>query len=578
MSFPTVSLRPFALLLFVVVLAFCQPVHAFPLPNFIEELIVVCGTLFGAGLLFWRSRQLRLTVWLLMWLILGALFVVSGWLHPAPFVSAKLFIGVFWFMGLLALVIGDQLDWDAEGERLSDVLAVALLAGALICAIGGFLHFYGLLGDFGRAYLPVVTGGRWRGLVGHSNFFAFICFLGMLAVGWVYAVRHLIGLPLAIFCLLVLATSLIGSGSRAVLVAWVFVIGVLFFLRRKEGVSPWLWVMLGSFFFYWAFRPIFFTLDDWAQTGVASAGSADVLSRGAVSSPRLEEWRVALDIILQNFWGGVGVGNYPGNSFQHRLDLALTSSNLLFVHSHNLILQLLAELGVAALIWLLALVGVAVTALKKTLSSRSRLLPVLVLASIQIYGMFEFPLWMMHFLVLHMLLLGALGGPAMVVKLKVGKVFSGIIFAAFLAVMIIYLPLTERLVWSYKQYFLRAPTDSRSYTFVDSMIRDPLLEPYGYLVYFANFDIAPASLGRERDVLLRFKNYMPYPAVLVRLSLVYMAGGDELKAQAVLLEMRRFYGDSHEGKLAEQIAATQKFFPDIPFERLKLPVAAKPAE
>ena len=576
MSNLVVAQRAFLLVLAVVGLAFCQPMHVFPLVNFIEELLVALGVLLAGALLFFSVRQLKLSLWMLMWAVFGALLALSAWLHPAPFVAYKLFAGVFWFVGFLALLIGDQLDWQADGQRLSGWLAKALLAIALLCAVGGFLRFYGLLGDLWRAYVPEPNSGRMTGLVGHSNFFAFISFIGLLAAGWLFNARRL-PLWLCLASVVILVAGLIASGGRAVLLAWAVVMALLLVGRAKAEVRRWLWFMLGAFVFYWLFKPVFFVFDQWLHglvlklgwVGGAGLDGSDVVARGATSTQRLDEWKVAIALIREHFWNGVGVGNYAVSSYQQHLEWSVVSPDGIFVHSHNSPLQLVVELGVAGLLWLLALLALAVSAFWRASADIGRLLPLLILLTLQIYGLLEFPLWMMHFLALHMLLVGALGGPVVLVKLRLGKVFATLLLLACVVASAIYLPLVERFVWSYRQYFLRQDVTAQEYAFVDRVIRDPMLEPFGYLLFFANFDLTAASLDREFAVLERFRNYLPYPHVLVRLAMVNMVKGDELAAQQVIKDMRVFYGEGRfEPVLLEQIAVNKKLFPGVMFEHL----------
>ena len=145
-------------------------------------------------------------------------------------------------------------------------------------------------------------------------------------------------------------------------------------------------------------------------------------------------------------------------------------------------------------------------------------------------------------------------------------------------VTVVYVPLMERFLWSYRQYFLRHEVVPQDYAFVDAVIRDPLLEPYGYMVYFANFDLSPISLDRERNALRRLRAYLPYPQILIRLAMVNLIDGAEQEAQKNLADMRAFYGEGYEAMLAEQIGPTQKMFPKVPFERLKVSESSKPVE
>lgn len=575
MSNAVAAKRAFLVVLFFLGLGFCQPMHVYPLVNFIEELVVALGVLGAASYLFWNVRQIRMTIWQLLWMVLGGLFALSAALHPAPFVSYKLMIGAFWLMGMLALVVGDQLDWEADGPRLSYLLATALLIIALACALGGFMRFYGLLGDTWRAYVPEPNNGRMTGMVGHSNYFAFINLFGLMSAGWLFNARR-IGYSLCLFSVLVLVAALVATGSRGVLVAWVSVAIVLLARRNEAQAARWFAVIAGAFIFYWLFKPLFFAFDHWfyalvlEQGWVAGAGTSgsDVVIRGAVSNQRLDEWKVTIELIRQNFWGGVGIGNYAVSSYEQHLRWGMASPDGIFTHSHNSAMQLFVELGVAGLGWVVALFVLAGKAFWRASVDQGRLLPLLIVMVIQLYGLVEFPMWLMHFLILNMLLVGALGGPAIIGRLKLGKLFSGLAVAGAMMILLIYAPIAERFVWSYRQSFIRADVDRSEYRFLDLAIRDPLLEPYGYLTYLVNFNLSAESLSTEKQALRRLEQYLPFPQVLVRSAMISMIEGDEERAQQTIAKLRAFYGSEAEPVLLGQIAANQARFPRAHFERL----------
>ncbi|MEK1939053.1 MAG: Wzy polymerase domain-containing protein [Pseudomonas sp.] len=578
----------FMLVLVVVGLAFCQPLHVFPLVNFVEELLVTLGVLFAAGLLFLSTKELKLSIWLFLWLGLGVLFVLSGWLHPAPFVAAKMLVGVYWLIGLLALLIGDQVDWSLDGERLARWLGFALVVTAMVCAVGGLLRNYGLLGHLWQFYFPEPFIGRMVGLVGHSNFFAYICLFGLLGVGYLFSKKHL-PLWFCLFCVLILVSGILGAGSRSVLVAWLATIAVLLMRFRVAAVKPWVFFLIGAFVFYWLFRPVFLAVDGWLSVYVVKHGfllgggsaNADIVGRGGLSAERLAEWKVTLELIRQHFWGGIGIGNYAAETFRQHLADGTQTPGALFLHSHNSPMQLVVELGVAGLLWLLALVGIAGAAFWQATKESTRLLPLLVVLAIQVYGLFEFPLWLMHFLALHMLLLGALGGREWVVQVKLGKLFAGLAFFAFAVGAFTYVPLAERFNWSYRQYFLQEKVTAQDYAFVVPLMKDPLLEPYGYQVYFANFNISEDMRDIERKALEGFRDYLPYGQTLVRLAVIRQIDGDKTGAQQVLAEMRAFYGNAFELVLEEQISVAQDKFPAVDFSGLllrKLPAVSESSQ
>lgn len=560
----------FCFLLVVIACALCVPLHLYPLTNYIEELLVSLGVLLAAGWLLWGRAQLRVSLCGLLWLALGGLFVMSVALHESAFLSGKLFYLFFWFIGALAILIGEQVDWGTE--RSSDLLAWIMMWCALVCGVFGLFRHFGMLWEGLGAFVPHVDSARMVGLIGHSNFFAYVCLLGLISIAWLYGRRKvsLIGLAaggaILVFCFLL-------SGSRSAMVAWVVLVSVLLLRRDGGQISRFNKTMIFLVVTSFLLLPFMPTLGRWLATTFPSGQIFDdrivaLGQRGVESSGRVVEWQIAWNLFLDNWWGGVGVGNYAGQSFERHVELGLPSPPGLFLHSHNSLLQLAVELGVAGAIWSVAVVFLMVRFGWRAMGDSYRVLPASVLLIFLVYSAFEFPLWIMHFLVLNLLLVGALVKRYVLVTLTMGRLFSVVLLLVLLSLSIIYVPLVERFYWSFVQYQHRAPVDASEYSFINPMLKDPVMEPYGYMIYFANFQMSQGSLENERATLERFRRYMPFAPLVARLAFVQVASGRLIEGRKSADDLRAFYGESADRYLLLQLKEASAAFPDSDFSIL----------
>lgn len=559
------------LALVMVAVSLNNPLHLYPLANFIEELLATLGVLVAAAWMLWRADRLRISVWSVLWGCLGGLFFLSSLVHDAAFSSGKLFYLLFWFIGALALLIGEQVDW--TDERVSTRIANLLFWACWIGAVGGFLRHFNLLWSGFSYVVPSVPSERMIGLIGQSNFFAYVCLVGLFSSAWLFQQRRLSALMLASGAFFILC--LVFTGGRSALVAWIAVAGFLLLRRRLLRVDRFVFVVVAGLFAFAAFKPIAEWINDWlldltSQTSLIDERLFSLAGRGMDGSSRLIEWQIALELLRDHPWFGVGVGNYAGQAFAKHVELGIPSSAAaLFLHSHSSPLQLLVELGVPGGLWLVALALLGGVHFWRASAQKERILPLCILMAFAVYGLFEFPLWMMPFLVLNLLLLSAMGGRSWSFKLKLGRLFSGVLAAAFFLAVLIYVPLIERFYWSFKQYLVRAPVSAGEYAFMDTLIRDPLMEPYGYLIYTANFQVSPATVPQELDILLRFRSYAPYPQLLARLAFVQVAAGDVAAGVETAAELGLYYGPSITNlNLKEQYSEAKRAFPNVDFSPL----------
>lgn len=555
-----------AFLLLLLAVSFSNPLHLYPLPNYIEELLSALAVMGAAAVVLWRVQALRFSAGTFIWLALGILFLFSAFFHPAAFKAGKASYLFYWLMGWLAILIGDQIDW--ESDATVDLIAWVFLWCALVGVIVGGLRYLDLLGVW-SAFIPNVVSPRMVGLIGHANYFAYLCLLGFFCGAWVWH-REKVATPWFLIVGLLMVTGLLLSGARSAPVAWAGLVVVLWL--RDRQVSRYRLALTVGLVAVLLMMPFVGSIAAWLSqfggTGLEDGRLSAIGPRGFGSTGRVQEWGIALAVLGDHPWLGVGVGNYAAEAYAEHLRQGVASPPGLFVHSHNSILQLAVELGVLGLLWCVLVVAALCFSGWKALQSEVKQLPVSILFVFGIYSLFEFPLWVMHFLVLNLLLVGCLSSPVVSLRLKLGKIFSSLLGGAFLVGVVIYVPLVERFYWSYRQYLVRAPVDANEYSFMNAMIRDPLMEPAGYMIYFANFQLSPKTLQQERDVLERFQRFLPYAPLMARLACVQAAMGDIEQAKKTAQDARVYYGAFADQHLAAAKAEAERVFPHTDFSVL----------
>ena len=366
-------------------------------------------------------------------LILVALTLFSGCLKTRPPAASYYFVAlavfwaaqarvmqlvytgmsdmVAWTFAILALLCWACRGWMARlgAERALSVLAGTLLLGAVLQAMVGWLQYTDLAGKFHGVLM--YRKGIVEGQLAQRNHFAHYLMWGMLAAGWLWAQRRLawfVAVPL----MLLIAATMGLTGSRTIF-GYVLAMAVLLPLYRLFsgclstrtvwglGLAAAL-VLLGQF----AVEPV---LDLFREGTITSA--ADRISSGSqiAGSGRGYEWQKAWQIFLSAPWFGHGWGSYPLYGFLTNVyptTFRPYETNVLFTHSHNSFLNLLAEMGIVGTA--LVLLGMA-WAIRGCFQRANAPAGVLILALISVslvHSTLEYPLWYVYFLSIFALFIG----------------------------------------------------------------------------------------------------------------------------------------------------------------------------
>ena len=375
-----------------------------PLSSFYLE----AGSLAGAVLLLLLSAlEGRLNVKLpaaSIYLLVLALF---WWLQAR--VMGLTFPGMndmaVWTFVILALAAWACRGWVAAfgQNRVVAVLAWALVLGALMQAVVSVMQFTGWAGlEMFRGIIAYRGLREVSGQLGQRNHLGHYLMWGALAASYLWAQRRMPAwLGVLLVCVLTVTLGLVNSRT---IFTYVLGVGLLLpFWRLLAGRE--------------ANRQIFIVLFVLLMTVVVQLGIGHVLNWFAevkydtalarvenssfAMSARDIEWRKAWMAFQAAPWWGYGWGGYAAQGFSINLSAkgySGNSLNVLFTHTHNIVLQFLVEIGVVGTILVL---GGFLLAIRRMLVRPANAASLLLLAMMTVslcHSMLEYPLWYIYFL------------------------------------------------------------------------------------------------------------------------------------------------------------------------------------
>ena len=269
-------------------------------------------------------------------------------------------------------------------------LAVAVLS-ALIAVIQVFLPSLPDGTSIARSGIP----GRAVGNLRQPNHLSSVLLWGAVAVIALLELRQL-GRQAAAWCLAALIAAVVLTASRTGLLS-VLLLALWGVLDRRLSRTARLLLLAtpGIYFLAWQ------GLSIWSETTHQTFGGAARLAETDISGSRFAIWRDTLELIRQQPWLGVGLGNF---NFAWSLTPLPHRPTAFFDHAHNLPLHLAAELGVplATLVVGLLLWGLwrILAAARHADVERGVALrcSFVFLLMIGLHSLLEYPLWYSYFL------------------------------------------------------------------------------------------------------------------------------------------------------------------------------------
>jgi O-antigen ligase len=222
-----------------------------------------------------------------------------------------------------------------------------------------------------------VPHDRASGNLRQPNQLATLMVWGLLATSYFWRrqpVRWLV------FSVPLLAT-LVATGSRTGMVS-LLLIAIVALLRSRRVR---LWRAKGWLALLLVVAPL-----AWIVGSIFTRSTAN-----AALSQRLALWRDVLEMISQHPWFGVGWGQL---NFAWTLTPLAGRAADVFDHAHSLPLQLAAELGVPLAALVMLLLGALLWRTRSALRGSDGATVMLLLATVLLHSLFEYPLWFSYFL------------------------------------------------------------------------------------------------------------------------------------------------------------------------------------
>jgi O-antigen ligase len=378
---------------------FLVPTKSPPIPSFHAELAaVVLGLLALTSLAAWNGRlDLPRVAWLPIAFVVLLLLQTGLGLIPYPQRAWLAAAYLIWAAALI--VLGGLLKQELGLDRVVAWIAWLVLAGALGSAVIGVMQHLESYAFLERWITPSSRQRVWANLA-QPNHLADYLMLGLVSAGYLYATGRLRWVY-ATGATLLIAYVLTLTGSRA---PWVYLAALtaLSIALRAGGCDPasgrrlqlYSGATLAAFTLLWFgaewIRPVL-------EMAPAPTSGARV-SQASAAEARPQLAQVAWRMFREHPFLGAGFGEFGIQHFLINADLPAPRPRGFNGHAHNLVLHVMAELGLLGLVALLAgglpwLLGLL----------RQPRVPALwwvagVAAVFAVHSFFEYPLWYAYFL------------------------------------------------------------------------------------------------------------------------------------------------------------------------------------
>ncbi len=466
--------------------------------------------------------------------LVGHAYATQAWLPGIYLAWASVLV-------ILSVWIREQLGI----ERSLAVFAWVLVAGGALSAAIGIAQYVDVTGVL--AFLVDAKGPSIHGNTGQRNHFATQIALASFALVYLRA-ENKVNRGLAMLLLAIFALVLTASSSRAAAVYLVagFLLALFSYRAARTIIHRRLLrgtaLLLALFLLFQHLLP---PLNDGYRYLLAAMGfdvsGLDMLVTMQRSASdgidvRLSEWHKAWLMFLESPLWGVGIGHYGWHSFNYQAlpEFAAISKPDLFNHSHNLVLQVLAELGIAGL---LALILLGIAWLRQVLplwKDPSHWLLLTLATVLLLHSNVEYPLWYSYFLGIAAILLGL--GDRSSVKIKftpsLGRFAAGATLVLSGAILLVTFQGFQHI--SHSSALVLTSTPQQATETLQAISKNPLLTPWAEATI--SYHVAPdkSALDRQLAMTTRVMEYRPSPLAVNR-QIVYLAlAGKTAEAHALM--------------------------------------------
>lgn len=508
------------------------PYRWLPIPNYYQDAIAYAlaavGT-FAVSIEAFRRRDPEIQVAMFAWapLLLAAILVIQQLVGRIHYVQH--FVLPFGALILAAATVTvSYRRFAARSEEALPVIAMALVAAGAVNALWGIVQVAGY--ELKGFELVERAPGPYRvaGLIAQPNQLSVVLLWSLLGLLYLWFTGRLAKLTAAVLALVFLI-ALAFAASRATYVYLFVVAPLLAYGLRRLRLPQW-WLPLAVVAVYPALD-----LTVRSLLSIADPATAAEVVRpldGASAAVRMGFIRDGWQLFLSSPWLGVG---------WHQFIVArwgmpdATMLELHADHAHNIVINLLAEVGVlgfgavvlGTLLWAWRAVSKPFTVERSVVLS--------MIAVIALYSLFEFPLWFGHFLIPTAVLAGLL--ETRHVAFKVTRSFSALktVTASLLLAVTGLLTIDyARVETVYRVYFRSDPVQLPTLESVLALTNATLYREEAEQIYLltAPIDAFQASFNGAMSARVFAGFPAPQFAVVRAAHLVY--AGDEDQAAYIL--------------------------------------------
>lgn len=421
-TFPRLSLWLVGLMF---VLPFLGKHHLLPIPSFYNEWFAAVLGL-AALMLFLRNRywqDMTLPVIALVPLGLIVVLLIQMPTDRIIFPEHNVLGASYLLWAVLLMLLSGTLVRELGMAEVVETLAWFLVCGAVLNAGIAVFQVFGVDTVFDpyvvkKARVPFAN-------IGQPNHFSNLVALGLGSLLYLMSRRRLHWGTVAVCgSLLLYVLSFSGSRSSWLYVTAMFVLALGFFAAGRQPETRRLVIVT------MVLIPGFALAQHLVPGGIATP-TENLFNLAGSKSDRLAIWYETWQIFLQSPLLGIGFGEFVWQHFLLSVDAPQVIRGALYNHCHNIVLQVLAEMGLPAAALLVAGSALWFWRIVRLGVYTPEHWWVLALAAIlAIHSMLEYPLWYTYFLGIAAILLGV--GEVRFFRLSLERVGRALFVLVFL--------------------------------------------------------------------------------------------------------------------------------------------------
>ncbi|MBX9267028.1 PglL family O-oligosaccharyltransferase [Chromobacterium violaceum] len=478
----------------------------------------------------------RVVIFLLFFLLY---LIVSGMFRGAVTVTFQM-VGIMLAMMLMCQCVQKLY----ERQQILTAMAWVLLLGSVLQSFLGILQIVGIAHYFNGWVLFEREGSSVNviGNVGQRNQYAHYLTWGVLAVCYLFGLKHL-GWKLASLLLLIFCVLISFSGARLPLIYSLSIAGLTWFWHRRSRTDEQVTrmaiavvVALVIMALCQIFSHNLGVALHWFGLNVEIQSGADRLLDAGFGARRRIEWAKALQMFREHPVLGYGMGGYAYRSawLEAFGGFPKVPEDVLFTQSHNLVFQLLSEVGgIGTLIVLGGLLFCLLPFFYRGRQSGENLFLIGIAAVILLHSLLEFPLWYLPFLA--MLTMICAFSPIALIQARldtdmlcwVGRGMGGFLILYVLSGAWIFSMLTQ-----YNQPSNDLPTNQARIANLQRIALLPWWQDSANLVLINYVQPSREFAEIKLNYFEQLVKLQPFSAVLFKLAMQQALSGEYKKARA----------------------------------------------